>query len=79
MMNHVAASRKHVECGQVVEDEQDITGEEDQVVKEINQEVSYAVFEHSVFETGVGRGESGWCLAVNYCMDRHENCWSAVS
>lgn len=53
MLNNITTSYEHVERGQVVAYEENVVWEEDHVVKEVYQEVSYAVLEQSVLGIGV--------------------------
>lgn len=59
MGRHVSAGEEDEERGQVVADEEDVTGEEDDVVEKIGEEVGDAVIENGVLEAGVLGGEAG--------------------
>lgn len=57
MKNQVAAGDEHEEGGQVVANEEDVAGEEDEVVTEVHQEVRNAVIEDQILKLRVDRSE----------------------
>lgn len=58
MRGDVAASEEHEERGEVVADEEDVAGEEDDVVEKIHEEIGDAEFEDRVLEPRVNGGEA---------------------
>lgn len=59
MANEEATSGEDVEGGHVVDYEEDIRGDEEEVVEGVCDEVGYAVVEDCVLEVGVGGGKGG--------------------
>lgn len=58
MRNDVAAGADDEERGQVVSDEQNVAGEEDDVVNEIHYEVGDAIIENQLLKRGVEASEA---------------------
>lgn len=77
MGDNVTARADNEESGQVVGDEEDVAGEEDNVVEKIDEEVGDAVVKNGFFEVGI-EGNEGWVWVVVYGGDCEEHGGCAV-
>lgn len=60
----VTACDEDEECGEVMANEEDVAGEEDQVMAQIHQEVSNAVIEHQALKRRIGSSKAALRVGV---------------